>query len=531
MVHIKRIGDDIINGNRNTRLANAIIKNINSGKRMQTVYADITSGIIEENPEVALTGHLLMHGLKILCCFQEDYFHGGLEVQKYDGEVYFCGGEYLPNKDATNYDVIIVDAPFPHFELQFVDKEKKYSRYPFLHEFISQVKNNSNVYIVCFDRQSSISKCKNITSIIATSSMITKENYDFFYPEYEAGVKKIYAKLRKSELRIENKRFKEQTKKHAICYFMGDGGAGGGSAQSKIGNMQSAMQDIMQRLITLEERVDGLENKVNILEVYTKKVSDALSKNWEILQLYASMEHKQDSETDLFIKKVIDKTIDEQSINIGYITATDIYIKNEEEIRVAMTDDIWNKLCGDSKRLLVTANIYYEQGFLYSNEIDYSGVCMLASKVFEIELARRFVDGYIVYLKSKGLEKNEFPSGLCIRKNKRQIVMSMDDFTLGHCPYIMGQLGYSKEDKKINRRYFIDYCKEKLLDQMSESEIEKRIRYYDAQIRHIKNCFRNPAVHKETYTMSRAKESLMYLFDESDMHSPFLVQILSDFAY
>lgn len=505
---------------------------MNAGKRMQTVYGNIFSELVEMNIGTGLTGHFLNQGLNVLCCLEKSSEIREFKIRREDGgTVYVCPEEQIGREQIENYDIVIIDAPASRFELQLVEKNTEYVNFPYLYEFAKRIKQKSHIYVICFDKYSGISL--HDTLIIATGEMLTEENKHVIYPEYVDSLKKAYKRLRKKNRSQENIKLRSSMRTTVLgtCFSQGFFWTDGGQAGKDAENIQTAMQILFERLVDLEGKVESLTNEVDMLEARIRKANEALKKNWDILRLYAEIEGHKGPETDLFIKRLIDKAIDEQMINIECLSATDEYKSMETEICNSMEERIWNKMCTESKQLLVTAKLYQEQLMPYADTIDYSSVCMLASKVFEIELARRFVDGYIAYLKRRGFSKRDFPSGLLVKRQGKITILKAEDFTLGSCPYIMGQVGKNQTEKETNQIHFMEYCKEQLLFGMSEQQIIKWIRKYDSQIRHIKEQFRNPAAHKGIVSMRDAWICFEYLYDSGgSRRTPVLTEMLRDFT-
>lgn len=72
----------------------------------------------------------------------------------------------------------------------------------------------------------------------------------------------------------------------------------------------------------------------------------------------------------------------------------------EDIIKEQLTENVWGKLSETSKSFLVTAKMNYESMIKLddSNELDYSGVCLLITKVLDIEIARRLYEKYCIFL-------------------------------------------------------------------------------------------------------------------------------------
>lgn len=532
MKTISNVNEEVMYGKRNISISNRIIKNINWGKRMQMIYCHTPLDIIGRAGEEGLTRHFLNHGLNVLCYLQQNECNTAYGIRlENGGSVYCCSEEYIEGMPC-DYDIIIVDAPVNRFEAQFIDNETEYLRFPNLHNYINKVKQNSNVYIICFEATPEISKSMYSVPVIATTEMITERNKHLIYPEYTESLKVAYDKLKKYELALDNNVLKHRVREseYSNSYLFESFFTGDQQSKAEKENVQALMQLIMDRLQCVEEKVEKLSDEVGVIEKRVNQISTDLGRYWEIVCLYSSVSELKGGESDLFIKKLIDKAISEQTVNLEYICSLQHYKAVEDEIANRMQDDVWNKMSSESKRLLVTARLYFDELEKYGDNIDYSSVCMLTSKVFEIEIARRFVDGYKAYLKRKGLMKRDIPSALLMKKNGRTVILGAEDFTLGNCPYLMGVVGKNSMDKQINQMHFIEYCKEQLLPDMSEQQIIKWIRKYDSQIRHVKERFRNPAAHKGISTKIIAYESFGYLYDSGiSVHTPLLIALLRDF--
>lgn len=291
-----------------------------------------------------------------------------------------------------------------------------------------------------------------------------------------------------------------------------------GNSNQEVRKYDATLEVLLEKLdkgfASMDKKLDNLQNDVTHIMNVVDEMNDAVHKGKGVLSLYFSVHNDDDHESELFISKFIDKMTFEMLNMISKFESQDKYHKIKKLVMVRLGDNVWNKLECKSQKFLISAKFMFMQNMELIDDIDYSSICLLSSKAFEVELAKRFLTGYETYLDEKKVPENEWPKSLLTydKKSNTYRKMELEDFTLGSCPYIMGILGNSN-DRKNNRIYFEKYCREKLLISTTDNDIIQKIQMFDEYIRNVKNKYRNPAAHKNTMTMSEASECLDYILE------------------
>ena len=141
--------------------------------------------------------------------------------------------------------------------------------------------------------------------------------------------------------------------------------------------------------------------------------------------------------------------------------------------------------------------------------MDCSGICVQASKAFELEMGERLFSLYIVYLKSLKIPYNKWPSVLLTKYNQPKTI---NDFTLGDIPYIMGKSGDTNEIETA-KLYFESYLKNELLIKTKDQDLKYAIKIIKNYSDKIRLDYRNPAAHKDLMSEQDASDCLEYIID------------------
>ncbi len=271
---------------------------------------------------------------------------------------------------------------------------------------------------------------------------------------------------------------------------------------------------IEAKLDKLQNDISKLQNDVSQILSTVNEMNETVKNSKNIMSLYFSVHDEDDLEANLFISKIVDKMTSELSDKLAYFESQKKYQQVRKLVMVRLGDEAWGKLDSESQKFLATAKFMFMENMDLSEDIDYSGICLLSSKAFEVELSKRFVTEYEKYLSYKGFAESRWPKGIMVYNKRRGCYekMRIEDFTLGSCPYIVGILG-NDNDKRINQQQFEMYCKERLFKSLPQQEIRKKIKEFDGYIKNVKDNYRNPAAHKSTMTMSEASDCLDYILE------------------
>ncbi len=274
--------------------------------------------------------------------------------------------------------------------------------------------------------------------------------------------------------------------------------------------------NIMDRLdkgfSDMSVKIDNLQSDVNKILSIVDEMNNNVSRNKSIMETYFSIHNEDDIESDLFITRMIDKMIDEMKDSFSFCANQTKYLRYKKLIMVRMGDEAWAKLSSESQKFLITSKLMFMENMDLVDDIDYSGVCLLSSKAFELELAIRIVEGYKNFLSEKGLPESKWPKGIMVYNQKTNSYrkMDMEDYTLGASPYIMGLWG-KESDKNYNKKWFERYCKEELFK--NGKNVSALISEINQYILNVKDKYRNPAAHKGIISMEEASDCLNYILE------------------
>lgn len=101
------------------------------------------------------------------------------------------------------------------------------------------------------------------------------------------------------------------------------------------------------------------------------------------------------------VDKIVLKLTQQISEEIQQFEKTGAYRNHAKLVEARMGEEAWKKLTDESKRFLITAKFMFEENVILGDSVDYSSICLLASKAIEVELAKRFVKSYCKYLEER----------------------------------------------------------------------------------------------------------------------------------
>lgn len=179
-------------------------------------------------------------------------------------------------------------------------------------------------------------------------------------------------------------------------------------------------------------------------------------------------------------------------------------------IKACLSEAVWNKMCPESQSCLITGKIAFQSMLNVDNtSLDFSGVCILASKALDLEVSKRFYQNYVSFLTSK-YPQSSWPNALL----NKGAVLSDDEFTLGSVKYVVGIDEKGEIRNSYVYRLFIKYAKSYLYRNcFSEDEIREHLRKTIESIENVRTKYRNPAAHRTPLNQVTAKECLDYLID------------------
>ena len=203
--------------------------------------------------------------------------------------------------------------------------------------------------------------------------------------------------------------------------------------------------------------------------------------------------------------------------SITKLTARVIPVENSERytdiLKFLLSEKVWDRLTESSRRFLITAKINYDAFVqIESGEnLDYSGVCLLITKVLDIEITKRIYKLYGEYLQEHYL-CSSWPKAM-YDKSTRTII-DKKDFTLGTVAYVIGcnKNGAIKNDKDFE--LFRKFAKEYLyVPEFTYEQCEISIRNVVKYVEKVRVDYRNPAAHRNSLNVVSAKECIDYMIE------------------
>lgn len=201
--------------------------------------------------------------------------------------------------------------------------------------------------------------------------------------------------------------------------------------------------------------------------------------------------------------------------SVAKLTEKIITVENKERyediLKDFLSEKVWNMLANDSRNFLITAKMNYET-FIKMEEgesLDYSGVCLLLSKVLDIEMARRLYEKYIEYLQEHHL-LSEWPKAL--RNKKGTSMIKRKDFTLGTVVYVIGCNKYGVIEDEKAFEMFKEFAKKELyVQEISREQCQQKIKNLVECVEKVRVDYRNPAAHRNSLDVVSAKACMDYM--------------------
>lgn len=191
-------------------------------------------------------------------------------------------------------------------------------------------------------------------------------------------------------------------------------------------------------------------------------------------------------------------------------------------------DPIWDRLDPRTQRELFSAKMSYQllAQKECGNDIDFSGVCTLASKAMEVECEKYFYKRFRQYIFEQTPEKRrdaQFVEALSLTEEAEKQSKQRGGFTLGSVQHILKpRYDRKKGESEPYKRYMAvltAYARERLFspgvgaDLMDDQQIRNILWTYVDYVNTVKNQYRNPSVHKELISQQNALSCLDYVVD------------------
>lgn len=312
-------------------------------------------------------------------------------------------------------------------------------------------------------------------------------------------------------------------------------------------NSETSSRDIYKMLKSLDSKIDALSEKVDDrangildeigkldekLEIYNASLAELKESVQNKLEAAEGNEHKKEKIYNKFNHDAAVKIRDNVE---DCVKGTDEYDEAVENIKDKIGLTAWNKLDERSQRFLTTSKISYKYLCELGDNVDYSGVCLSATKALELELRARFIDGFLDYLDSEyELDYPVYHTSFYTydRYKDEYYRIREGDKTLGTIPHILGSTDKSKklksEKRENNTSKLLEYSWKSLFDENKHNsiEIETTLRTYGSKINSITDRFRNTSAHIDRVERKKAKKCLDELINNKDN---FLKTMLNSF--
>lgn len=297
-------------------------------------------------------------------------------------------------------------------------------------------------------------------------------------------------------------------------------------------NMNNELEDLKDTTEDTNETVhdikDTAEDTNETVHIIDYKMDQFLEKFEEYHIEYAKNlekisakvdENISEEELDKIMKKFTDRCSKEITTCVETSIAKEDVKKEEERLKHFLKEKNWNKLTRKSQTWLTTSIITYKGIKKLKNIVDYSGVCLLVTKAFEVELYRRFFRGFSDYLfdeyKKDYSEYHTSLIGNYFHGHKYRLYKPKQ-CDLGTITYIFCYKKDEKiEDEEIHQNNIsklVEYSKPKYFNNLSEDEVKKIFKTYGEYVDNIRIDYRNRAAHDKKLSITDARSCYNYVF-------------------
>jgi hypothetical protein len=271
--------------------------------------------------------------------------------------------------------------------------------------------------------------------------------------------------------------------------------------------MQKSMRDSYVK--SLEEKIYFLESLICSAGISLDTIEDYLSKT---MQKKASLSERIENGDESALEELSSFIADySRKLFAPYVTEFNKQYY-DSTIGACLTEPVWNKMAEESRSCVITSKVAYEslQKADPEDTMDYSGICILASKALDIEISKRFVRQYVDYLKEKKAIE-QWPN---VFFDKNGELLEDEKFTLGTIQFVVG----INESGEIKNYYvynmFCEYARNRLYTKsLNNSELKAHLTKCVQCVEKVRNDYRNPAAHRTALNSITAKECLDYLID------------------
>ena len=282
-------------------------------------------------------------------------------------------------------------------------------------------------------------------------------------------------------------------------------GASPDASKEELDNLREKLKERNRKIAEKEEELSVLKSLLVSAGISEEDVKKSIDLIREIKLQFG------DEDSEIISEKVA-KAIAEQSQNLfaRYVTSfSRAYYSSF--IETNLTKAVWDKMSEESQTCLITAKIAFQSMIKTGDDsLDYSGVCILASKALDIEMSKRFFHYYVKYLKTT-CAVSSWPNTLF---DKDGNLLTDDKFTLGSVRYVIGIDEKGTVKNKYVHRMFLQYAEAKLYDsRFTKSDINNHLKKCIESVETVREKYRNPAAHRTPLNQVTAKECFDYLID------------------
>lgn len=302
----------------------------------------------------------------------------------------------------------------------------------------------------------------------------------------------------------------------------------------KLDKIMQDTQETKQEVKHHTGQLNDIEDKIDYMSEILINFNNSLAKHREKTLENLKIAKNNDEEEEIY-NNFNNEIAEEIKDVIEDCTDKNEFIEEEEKIKDILGKSAWEKLEDESQKFLVTSKITYKHLCGLGDDIDYSGVCLPVTKALEVELKKRFYQGFIDYLGEHYTYSQYHSSFFYDNITVENKLKREKDWTLGGIPHILGSIKKSKNltpPKKLNNTSkLIEYSKYALFyeDKHDDDEIEEKLRKYGSKINSITDRFRNKAAHTDMIEQKQAKKCLDEVIGKKDAKEHFLKTMLDSF--
>ena len=510
-------------------LLERIVSNIENNYKTQTVLAPNAGG--KTSLSILLAVKFCKDGYRVLHYTGDaeganlDYISRFMRTEKtvFNG-ITFAGSDTVLSLSGQRFDYVIMDAAHHRIPSNALSDKKVFDEMLIQAEqnkksggkstpeersimgmaSLAKIIKECNSYVVSFD----LNKLADVgyTPVLASGNVITNEMTN---EEFE-----VYSQNVNNEL---DKIFRSKKNDALRGVLTPERGRDYDNLGEKVLTLYTQIDlKLEQYFASINKKLDSIQDDIQTIKTTVREIESSVKDRKKVLELFFSTEPKDERSTELFVTKISTMIADEINSKIDSNINSQTYHMSEQLVYLKMGEAAIGKMSPESIKFLVTARYLVNQNMNLGEEIDYSSVCLLASKAFELELSKRFVTKYQEYLRSRNLGINQWPSEMKktvpVGYDTETVQVTIEDFTLGKSPYIMGFRG-KREEKEGNKRVFKEYCRNALMKGTPEKDIEQKCKKFDNYIKNVKDKYRNPAAHKSTISLEEAVNCLEYILE------------------